>query len=210
MDGVRRGGQGGGVRFPVAARRRRLSAVDRVVDAALGAPARFGAARLVVIDGPSGAGKSQLADAVVAELRTRGVDTALVRTDHYATWHEPVGWWPRLEREVLASLRHGEPARYRPVEWVDDRPQPGPEIVVDPPKVLVLEGVSSARRAIAHEVSLAVWVPGPDAATRLERAVARDGEATREHLQRWQGMERQWFAADGTAGRADLVVRPGG
>lgn len=179
-----------------------------IAGAALDAPARLGAVRLLAIDGPSGAGKSLLADAVVAELRGRGVGTALVRTDHYATWDDPLGWWPRLDREVLAPLQQGGPAAYRPVEWVDGGPRTGAEVVLHPPRVLVLEGVSSARRAVADRLSLAVWVDGPGAAERLERAVARDGEPIRRHLVCWQRVEDDWFRADGTRARAGLIVRP--
>jgi hypothetical protein len=46
----------------------------------------------------------------------------------------------------------------------------------------------------------------PDAGERLRRAVARDGEASRAHLRRWQAFERGWFAVDDTKSRADRVV----
>jgi cytidylate kinase len=48
--------------------------------------------RLLAVDGPSGAGKSVLADHVVAALRAAGVLVELVRTDHFATWADPVDW----------------------------------------------------------------------------------------------------------------------
>ncbi len=177
-----------------------------VADAALAAPPRLGAVRAVAIDGPSGAGKSVLADAVVAALRARDVAVALVRTDHFATWEDPAGWWPCFESGVLAPLRDGLPGRYQALDWSSGEPRPGEEVTVPVPDVLVIEGVSSGRRALASELSLAVWVSGPDRAARLERAVARDGEHIREHLLRWQAWEEPWFAADDTEARADLAV----
>ena len=45
-------------------------------------------------------------------------------------------------------------------------------------------------------------------AERLERAVARDGEAMRPFLARWQHDEDAHFRADRTRARADVVIAP--
>jgi hypothetical protein len=74
--------------------------------------------------------------------------------------------------------------------------------------MLILEGVSAGRWTLADRITTLVWVEIADRALRLERAVARDGESSRRHLQRWQDQEDAHFAADGTKLRADLVVRP--
>lgn len=177
--------------------------VARVVDAVLAAPPRLGPVRLLALDGRSGAGKSTLADAVVAELARRAAPTVLVRTDDLATWDDPVAWWSRLEAGVLAPLAAGRPGRYRRTVWAGGVPGPGPLLDVAVPAVLVLEGVSSARRAVAGRLSLGVWVSGGPRGERLARAVARDGEASRAELVRWQRFEDGWFAVDGT--RARLV-----
>ena len=192
---------------PGPARRARSAArtparAVEIADAALAAPARLGSVRLVVLDGPSGSGKSTLADGLVAELRARGRSTALVRTDHFATWADPVGWWPRLERGVLEPLAAGRRGTYLPTSWGE----PVHPVALEVPEVLVLEGVSSARRQVEPRVSLFVWVELPSAAARLERAVARDGEGDREHLRDWQRFEQNWFAVDGTQERAHAVV----
>lgn len=170
------------------------------------APARLGAVRLVAVDGPSGSGKSTFADALVSHLRTEGEVVGLVRTDDFATWDEPVGWWPRLVEGVLDPLRRGAAGRYRRTEWPAGRPVPGAVVAVEVPDVLVLEGVSAARKSLAESLSLAVWVELADAAARLERAVARDGESSRDELVRWQEFERSWFDADGAKSRADISV----
>ncbi|HEY8371132.1 MAG TPA: hypothetical protein VIL00_00130 [Pseudonocardiaceae bacterium] len=180
--------------------------VREVADAVLAAPPRLGEVRLVAVDGPSGSGKSTLADALAAELDRRGVRVAVVRTDHFATWDEPVSWWPELASRVLDPLARGERARYRRLVWRDGRPHPGPWLEIDPPEVLVLEGVSSARASVASRLSHVVWVEHPDPAERLARAVRRDGEECRSHLQAWQEFEFGWFAVDRTRERADTVV----
>src|SRR6185312_5104377 len=77
-------------------RRSSASASDALIEALLAAPARLGSVRVLAIDGPSGAGKSTLAARVVAGLTARGCRTTLVSTDAFATWDDPVSWWPKL------------------------------------------------------------------------------------------------------------------
>ena len=166
-------------------------------------PPRLGAVRLVAIDGPSGAGKTVFAARLAAQLRDRGVATAVVPTDHFATWDEPVSWWPRLVEGVLDPLARGEPGRYRALHWLDGVPRPGDVIDVPLCDVLLVEGVSAGRRSVATRLSGLVYLAGPDPRERLERAVARDGETCREPLRRWQDFERGWFSVDRTAQRAD-------
>ncbi len=160
---------------------------------------------IVAIDGPSGAGKSTVADALVARLRARGTGVVLVRTDDFATWDNPVAWWPELETDVLHAFVRRHDYRYRPREWVDGVPQLGGRVWVRWEPLLVIEGVSSARRRIADRLSHALWLDGGDADARLERAVARDGESSRPLLQRWQQFERGWFAVDRTRERCKVL-----
>ncbi|GGM77699.1 hypothetical protein GCM10012275_55480 [Longimycelium tulufanense] len=179
---------------------------SEIADAVLAAPPRLGAVRLVAVDGPSGSGKTCFARALAAELADRGVRVAVVPTDHFATWDQPVEWWPDLVKWVLAPLSRSERARYQRIEWRDSLPQLGAMVDVDVPDVLVLEGVSSARAAIAPFLSHAVWVEHPDTAERLARAVRRDGEVCRAPLLHWQRFEQGWFAVDQTRERADSVL----
>lgn len=171
------------------------------------APPRLGAVRLVVVDGPSGSGKSTFADELVRRCRAE-CDVVLVRTDDFATWDEPVEWWPRLAEGVLAPLRRGRPGGYRRTEWPGGVPRLGAHVPVRVPDVLVLEGVSAARREIRPFASTVVWIEPPEPAVRLERAVARDGEGSRAQLRRWQRFEEGWFAADRTREAADVIARP--
>ena len=160
---------------------------------------------IVAIDGPSGAGKSTFADALVArleELRTRVV---LIRTDDFATWDDPVGWWPELEEEVLRSYWRGHDFRFHPRVWRDGKPELGPRVWLRWEPLLIIEGVSSARRRIADRLTHALWLEGGTAAERLERSVARDGEGSREQLEKWQQFEYGWFEVDRTRDRCVVL-----
>ena len=169
-----------------------------MVDGVLAGPPRLGPVRLLAVDGPSGAGKSTVA----AELAAR-LGATVVPTDHFATWADPVSWWPRLVDGVLDPLRHGEPGRYRRMDWSAGVPRLGDEVTVAVPGVLIVEGVSAGRWSVRRWLNFLTWVDLSDPAARLERAVARDGEYNRAALLAWQRFETGWFAVDDTATAAD-------
>ncbi|SDD85946.1 uridine kinase family protein [Actinokineospora iranica] len=177
--------------------------IGEFADSVLAAPARLGAVRLVAVDGPSGSGKSTFAAALVTALGERA---AVVSTDDFATWDDPVAWWPRLVSGVLAPLREGVPGRYQRTRWLDGTPAPGEWVDVAVPAVLVVEGVSAGRRSVGPLLSRLFWCELPDPAARLARSVARDGERSRAVLTRWQAFEAGWFAVDGTRERASAHV----
>jgi hypothetical protein len=164
-------------------------------------PPRLGRVTLVAIDGPSGSGKSTVADQLAADL-----DAVIIRTDDFATWDDPVAWWPRLRDGVLIPLAAGRPGSYVKTDWSGGQPRPGSVITVNPPKVLLIEGVSAGRRSIRPLLSALMWRELADPEERLERAVARDGEASRAPLMAWQRFENGWFAVDGTKAAADHTV----
>jgi uridine kinase len=171
--------------------------------------ARLGRVSVIAIDGPSGSGKSVLADALYADLTQAGVRTALVSTDDFATWDDPVAWWPRLAGGVLAPLAEGRPGSYQRTEWTNGIPHPGAVVTVPVPEVLLLEGVSAGRRSIRARLTTLIWCELPGVTERLERAVARDGEACREPLRAWQEFEEGWFAVDNPRQAADVIVSGG-
>lgn len=163
------------------------------------APARCGQGRLVAIDGPGGAGKSVFADRLAACLG----GAPIVHTDDFASWDEPIHWWHRLEAEVLGRLERGEPVRYQAYDW--SRRQLGDWRELRASDVVLLEGVSSARRAVADRLSLAIWVEAPRA-VRLARGLARDGEAMRAQWEVWMAEEDAHYAVDRSRDRADVIV----
>jgi len=168
-----------------------------------GLPPRLGDVRLVAIDGPSGSGKTHFAVRLAKEL-----DAPVVHTDDLLDgWDDQFTFWERLETRVLAPLRRGETATYQRYQW-HRRRFGGVAVRVAPAPVVLLEGVSAARRAIRPELSFAVFVVAP-AALRFTRALARDGDdsvAFRAYLERWRAAEDRHFAADRTEAFAGLIV----
>ena len=169
----------------------------------LSRPPRLGRVRLVAVDGPSGAGKTWFAERLANHLNAPVVHT----DDLLDGWDDQFTFWARLEDRVLEPLRHGRPARYERYLW--DRQSFGGDLeTIEPADVVLMEGVSSARRVIRPELSLAIFVTAPPD-LRLSRVLARDGGddvAFRAYLERWRAAEDRHFATDATAASADLVV----
>ncbi|RYB90568.1 4-amino-4-deoxy-L-arabinose transferase [Nocardioides oleivorans] len=165
----------------------------------LAAPPTLGAGRLVCIDGPTGSGKTTLADALAQVVP----GTTLVHTDDLLHgWRGLAGLAASVE-SLLTPLGAGDAGRWTRWDW--HASAWAETNVVEPGGLLVLEGVGCWSPAIADLVGLLVWVEA-DSDVRLERGVARDGEAMREHLVRWRVDETALHARLRTREHADLVV----
>jgi hypothetical protein len=142
---------------------RRVESFRLLAESILALP---GGVRLVAVDGYGGAGKSTFAARLAAALD----GAAVVHTDDFATGEPGVEWWPRLQQEVIVPLSAGATARYRRWDWEAKRLAEWH--TVEPMPAVVIEGVSSARRAAAGQLAYAIWVDAPGE-LRLERGEAR-------------------------------------
>jgi uridine kinase len=161
------------------------------------APSRM-TTRIVAVDGPGGAGKTSLAAFLAREL-----NGPIVHTDDFATWADPIDWWPRLLEQVLVPLAAGNPAQFTPTSWGGPAK---PAIVVEPREVMVLEGVTASREAFQPYLSYSIWIETPRA-LRLQRGLQRDGEQARADWERWLAEEDAYIERERPADRADLVLR---
>jgi hypothetical protein len=172
-----------------------VAAIVSLVDAR---EARCGPTHLVAIDGPSGAGKTTLAAEVAAALAAPTVHM----DDLYPGWDGLRAATERLQSWVVAPLRSGHPARYRRWDWAAGRYADWVQLPVS--EVIVVEGCGSGAMPAGDALSALVWVEA-DEGVRKARGLARDpGYAPFWDL--WAAQERELYAADGTRGRADLVV----
>ncbi|GAA2167038.1 AAA domain-containing protein [Humibacillus xanthopallidus] len=181
----------------------RRSDVEAVVTLAAAAEPRCGATVVVAIDGPSGSGKTTLAKGVADALEALGT-VEVVHMDLILPGWDGLAEAPGLlTTQVLEPLAHGRPAAYRLWSWVRDEWQ-GTRAVA-PSRFLVVEGCGCSVEPAGAYAAVRVFVEA-DRALRMERGIARDGEAYRPNWERWAAQETELYAADGTRGRADLVV----
>lgn len=150
------------------------------------------------MDGPAGSGKTTFAGRLGAAAGARVIHS----DDFPVPWEGPPdAWFPPLADQVLAPLARGEAGGFRRYDWVRGAPAEPVPVPVAP--VLLLEGVGAARRAapVCHRI----WVEAPRP-LRLARVLRRDGAHLEPRWRAWLAAEERWFAADGTRGRADLLV----
>jgi uridine kinase len=139
----------------------------------------------VGIDGGGGAGKSTLA-AALAEARD---DVRVLHLDDFflSTVGGPESVdVARLRREALQPLATGRPARFRRFEWWGVHL--AEEHVVEPGRVVVVEGVFALQRDLRELYAVTAWVEA-DEALRLARGLERDGEHARALWEQWQAAE---------------------
>ena len=164
---------------------------------------KAGRTRVVAIDGRSGSGKTALAARLRSELRAPVV-----------TLEDLYGGWDGLERgiellvsEVLEPLGAGLAARVPRYDWVTAAWRP--PWLLEPPKVLIVEGVGAgARRAATYESTL-IWMEAPEV-VRKKRALDRDGETFTPYWDMWARQEDAMLAREHTPDRADLIIATNG
>jgi uridine kinase len=171
---------------------------EDAVDAirACSAPPRM-RTRIVAIDGPGGSGKSSLAATLA-----RALGASIVHTDDFASWNNPVDWWPELVERVLEPLTSGRPARFTPTSWAVPERE---EVVIAPGDLVLLEGVSSSRAAFRPYLAFTIWVATPRG-TRLRRGLDRDGDDALPDWERWMTEEEAYVEREQPAAHADLIL----
>ncbi len=174
-------------------------AVGQVVAFVLASPPTLGAGRLVCVEGPAGSGKTTLAAALVDAF---GGASLLHMDDVYDGWAGLASGMATMAG-LVADLRVGRPGRYRRYDW--HAGSFAEEHVVQPPDVLVVEGVGSGSSAYDDAITCLVWVETPSD-VRLQRGLDRDGEDAREQWLAFRSEEDVMFGRERTRERADLVV----
>jgi uridine kinase len=153
--------------------------------------------RIVAIDGPGGAGKSSIANLLAKEL-----DAPVIHTDDFASWANPVDWWPELIAYALKPLAAGKPARYLPSSWGGEPREP---VEIAPSAFVVLEGVTASRRAFRPYLAYSIWIETPRE-LRLKRGLERDGEQARAQWEDWMEAEDRYIERERPAQHADCVL----
>ena len=164
----------------------------------LNKPALLGQTQLILIDGPAGAGKTTLADKL-----SKDFDAKVIHLEYlYDGWENALT--PTLTEKLLElcnSLANGQSHTLPVYDWHEKR-FIGIEII-EPSKVLIIEGVGAGQSAIRGYSSALIWVD-VDPQLGFDRVIARDGESIREEIIRWKIREAEHFAEEQTRHFADF------
>ena len=160
---------------------------------------RAGPVRLVAVDGPAGAGKSTFARRLA---RVSG-EVPVVPTDDFASWDEPISWWPRLLSQVIEPIDEGRVGRYQRYDW--DECRLAEWITVERAPIVVIEGVTASRTEWSQHLAFSIWIHTARV-TRLRRGLDRDGHDLIGLWKEWMAAEDDHFEIDRPVMRADLIV----
>lgn len=162
---------------------------------------------VVAIDGHGGSGKSTLARDLAERLRAE-----IIHTDDFASWDNPVNWWPLVIGHVFEPIAQGARTLNYPRSkwWEDHHPEPAVNQPVTP--ILILEGVTALRTEFRPYVNFGVFVETPTELC-LQRGFERDqgmdgkpDEEIREMWRNWLAAEDGYIARDNPRAYANMVI----
>ncbi|MCX5197961.1 hypothetical protein OOK31_29405 [Streptomyces sp. NBC_00249] len=166
-------------------------------------PPSLGPVRVIGVDGHAGSGKSTFAGRLARALG----DAPVLHLDDVASHEELFGWWGRLRAQVLEPLAAGRAAHWAPYDWVERRF--GPERVLEPAPVLLVEGVGAGRRSLRPHLAHLLWMETPRS-TSWGRGRNRDGRELSDFWDGWERAELAHFSDDPSRPFADTLVRQSG
>ena len=143
---------------------------------------------LIGIDGGGGSGKSTLAKNLAATLG----DASLIHLDDFADWTDDSNWQlSTFTERALKPLLAGITSKHRRYDWPTETL--GDWFEIPAAGVAIIEGVTAMRMDLREYWKISIWVDCPRE-LRLERGVARDGEAIRaKWVDEWMPGEDQYF-----------------
>ncbi len=155
--------------------------------------------KIIAIDGQGGAGKSTFANQLSKALG----GAPIIRTDDFASWDNPLKWWPRVIEQVLRPISENQTAHYQRYDW--DKKQMAEWHDVEPAPHIILEGVSASREAFRPYLAFSIWVNTPRE-ERLRRGLERDGEGAKDKWAKWMADEDDYVKREQPEQKADIVI----
>ena len=168
---------------------------------------KVGNSLFVAIDGRGGSGKSTLAKLLAEQL-----NATVIQTDDFASWDNPLDWWPLLIEQVFVPIRNGSKVlSYSPSNQWWENSQPKPHIDRSVTDIMILEGVSSSRKEFQDYISFSIFIDTPRDIC-IQRGIDRDSGSdkteveVREMWEKWCKEEDIYIHRDHPKEHADIVI----
>jgi uridine kinase len=168
---------------------------------------------IITIDGVAGSGKTTLAQYLldhftqkvhssVNESKNQSIIEIVHMDDLYDGWDDALGenLTAKLQEIVLAH-ETGSPFQTYSYDW--NAYCPGPELIIAPCDLLVLEGVGAGQASIRAHVETKIWIE-LDPIAGLSRVINRDGAGIEEKMLEFLELQRIHFQKEGTRAAAEF------
>jgi uridine kinase len=161
-----------------------------------------GQTKIIVIDGPAGSGKTTLAKSLSRLFE----NCPIIHMDEiYEGWKNALShktsndltdWiiYPLLESKTIKFIKY---------DWnLEKRIE---QVVINFPKVLIIEGVGSSSFEISQHACLKLWIE-VNKETGINRVLTRDGLHIQEQMKTWQSQESKFFIENNSKENSDIWI----
>ena len=179
-----------------------VSNLSKLVDKVNESSKKCGQTKIVVIDGPAGSGKTTLAKSLSALLE----NCPIIHMDEiYEGWENALT--PKTSTDlvdwVINPLLEDKSIEYIKYDWnLEQRIE---KIVINNPKVIIIEGVGSSSSEISEHACLKLWIEVNEE-TGINRVLDRDGRQIQEQMKKWQTQESKFFIENNSKENSDIWI----
>jgi uridine kinase len=176
--------------------------LSELVDKVNESSKKCGQTKIIVIDGPAGSGKTTLAKSLSRLLK----NCPIIHMDEiYDGWENALS--PKTSQDlvewVINPLLESRSIEFVKYDWyLEKRIE---KVVINLPKVLIIEGVGSSSFEISKHASLKLWIE-VNKETGINRVLTRDGQQIQEQMKKWQSQESKFFIENNSKENSDIWI----
>jgi uridine kinase len=176
--------------------------LSELVDKVNESSKKCGQTKIIVIDGPAGSGKTTLAKSLSGLLE----NCPIIHMDEiYDGWENALS--PKTSQDlvewVINPLLESRSIEFVKYDWyLEKRIE---KVVINLPKVLIIEGVGSSSFEISKHASLKLWIE-VNKETGINRVLTRDGQQIQEQMKKWQSQESKFFIENNSKENSDIWI----
>lgn len=163
---------------------------------------KCGQTKIVVIDGPAGSGKTTLAKSLSGLLE----NCPIIHMDEiYEGWENALS--PKTSQDlvewIINPLLEDKSIEYLKYDWhLEQRIE---KVVINNPKVMIIEGVGASVSEISKHACLKLWIEVNEE-TGINRVLTRDGLQIQEQMKKWQTQESKFFIENNSKENSDIWI----